>query len=70
MTGAIRPGTLVWLALAILLVGWVVVTTIAGPRRLPGIAQVVRWFLQCWLGRFIVLAAWAGAGWHVFCQRP
>jgi len=70
MTTALVTGAAVWSGLAAALVAWLVVTTAVGPRRLPGILDVVRWFLQSWLGRFLVLAAWAGAGWHIFCQRP
>jgi hypothetical protein len=63
-------GAAVWAVLAGAFLLWLAVTFIAGPRRLPGIVDVVRWFLQCWLGRSLALAAWAGAGWHLFCQRP
>ena len=38
--------------------------TLIGPRR------VIHWFLASWPSRLMILAAWAGAGWHVFCQRP
>jgi hypothetical protein len=66
---AIVPGAAVWLALAVATVGWLAVTALArdsflGPRR------VLRWFLGSWLPRLAVLACWAGAGWHIFCQRP
>ncbi len=67
---AVAAGTAVWAILAGVLVLWVAVTFVAGPKRLPGIVDVVRWFLQCWFGRLLALAAWAGAGWHLFCQRP
>jgi hypothetical protein len=63
-------GAIVWLALAGALATWYVLTTAVGPGRLPGVVDVGRWFLGGWLGRFLLLAAWAGAGWHVFCQRP
>lgn len=63
-------GAAVWTAIAAALVAWLAITQAAGPRHLPGVAGVARWFLQCWLGRFLLLVAWAGAGWHLFCQRP
>jgi hypothetical protein len=67
---AVVVGGAVWAVVAAALVGWLVVTQLAGPSRLPGVADVVRWLLRCWLGRGLLLVAWAGAGWHVFCQRP
>jgi hypothetical protein len=67
---AVVAGGIVWAMVAVGLVGWLVVTQVAGRRRLPTVASVGRWFLQCWLGRFLLIAAWAGAGWHLFCQRP
>ena len=67
---AVVTGDVVWAVVAGALVTWVVVTEVAGPRRLPTAAGVARWFLQCWVGRFLLLAAWAEIGWHVFCQRP
>jgi hypothetical protein len=63
-------GDSVWIGIATALVVWLAATTAAGARRLPSIGAVVRWFLQCWLGRFLLLAAWAEVGWHLFCQRP
>lgn len=69
MTGVV-VGDVVWAVLAAAVVGWVAATQLAGGRRLPNTAAVARWFLQCWLGRFVLVAAWAEVGWHVFCQRP
>jgi len=63
-------GAVVWTILAGVVAAWLLTTVSAGPRRLPGIVDVVRWFLRSWLGRVLALAAWAGAGWHLFCQRP
>ncbi len=63
-------GAVVWSVIASVALGWFVVTELAGRRRLPSVRDVFGWFLQCWLGRILILAAWAGAGWHVFCQRP
>ena len=67
---AVVAGDLVWAVLAAAVAAWLVVTALAGPERLPGVADVVRWLCSCWLGRLLALAAWAGAGWHLFCQRP
>lgn len=72
------PGAAVWLALALALLGWLVVTGLPslgsrrrlGSHRLPGIAAVVHWWLESWLGRIVLLALWAEAGFHVFGQRP
>lgn len=67
---AIVTGAVVWAVIATAVVVWFVVTALSRSRHLPNLADVLRWFLQCWLGRLLILAAWAGAGWHVFCQRP
>lgn len=67
---AVVAGDVVWAVLAAAVVAWLICTQVAGPRRLPGITAVLGWWLRCWLGRFLLLAAWAGAGWHLFCQRP
>jgi len=67
---AVVVGAAVWAVLAVAVLGWLVVTQVAGPARLPVVFDVVRWFLRCWLGRLLLFAAWAGAGWHAFCQRP
>jgi hypothetical protein len=67
---AVVAGNVVWAVLAGALVTWVVVTQVVGGDRLPGITAVLSWWLRCWLGRVLLLAAWAGAGWHLFCQRP
>jgi hypothetical protein len=68
--GAVLPGTVVWSVLALAVVAWTVSTLLAGPSRLPGPVDVVRWFLRSWLGRSLALVGWAVAGWHLFCQRP
>ncbi len=70
MVSGVVVGGVVWSALALIVVVWLVVTTVAGSRRLPGIVDVARWFCDCWLGRLLAVCAWAGAGWHLFCQRP
>lgn len=67
---AVVAGNVVWAVLAGALVVWVVVTQVVGDHRFPGITAVVSWWLRCWLGRLLLLVAWAGAGWHLFCQRP
>lgn len=63
-------GAVVWIVIASVALGWFVVTEVSGHRRLPSVRDVFSWFLQCWFGRALILVAWAGAGWHVFCQRP
>ncbi len=40
------------------------------PRPARARSRSLRWFAQSWLGRALALCAWAGAGWHLFCQRP
>jgi len=65
----IEPGSVVWLALGVGVVAWFAVLalvhgTLIGPRR------VIHWFVASWPSRLMVLAAWAAAGWHIFCQRP
>jgi hypothetical protein len=69
VTGVV-VGAAAWAGIAAAAVLWVATTQAAGARRLPSAVSVARWFLQSWLGRFLLLAAWAGAGWHLFCQRP
>jgi hypothetical protein len=71
MTFAIVPGTVVWSVLAGIGVVWLAVLALSSrsgallsPRRLA------RWLLGSWLSRGIIIAAWAAAGWHMFCQRP
>jgi hypothetical protein len=63
-------GDAVWLTIGGLTLAWLAVTVAAGPRRLPGVVDVVRWFLQSWPGRLAALTGWAVAGWHLFLQRP
>jgi hypothetical protein len=58
----------VWIALGSALATWIVLSGIA--RGIPGPIASIRWFAQSWLGRVLALCAWAGAGWHLFCQRP
>jgi hypothetical protein len=55
----IASGGAVWLAALVMARG-----SLIGPIR------VMRWLLSSWLPRLVVLAAWAAAGWHLFCQRP
>ncbi len=69
-TVAVVTGSVVWAALTAALVAWLVVTQVAGDSRLPRISAVLAWWLRSWLGRFLLLSAWAVAGWHLFCQRP
>jgi hypothetical protein len=67
---AVTTGGVVWAVLAGGVVLWLVVTTLERRRHLVGLMAVVRWFLACWSGRLLLLAGWAAAGWHIFCQRP
>jgi hypothetical protein len=69
VTTATVPGTVVWLALAACAVTWLAVLALSA-GRLVGPRRVLRWLLGSWLSRGVILAAWAVAGWHVFCQRP
>jgi hypothetical protein len=62
------PGGAVWIGIGAALAVWIVVSAVS--RGIPGPVAVLRWFAQCWLGRALALCAWAGAGWHLFCQRP
>lgn len=61
-------GAVVWTVIGAGWLAWTGLTTAVD--RLPGPASVVRAFLGSWTGRLIALAAWGGAGWHLFCQRP
>lgn len=69
MSTAIVPGAVVWLAIAACTVAWLAFL-VATARSLPGPRRVVRWLLESWVPRLTILAAWAAAGWHIFCQRP
>jgi hypothetical protein len=62
------PGLAVWIGIGSALVIWAVLSGVSA--RLPGPIALIRWFAQSWLGRALALCAWAGAGWHLFCQRP
>lgn len=62
-------GTIIWLALAIL-TGALALAGVLARRGVPGIPEVVHWWLESWLGRLCLLALWAEAGFHVFTQRP
>lgn len=65
---AIVLGATVWAGIAGIGALWLAVTALSA--RLPHAGDLVRWFLGSWLGRLVAIAAWAAAGWHVFCQRP
>jgi hypothetical protein len=64
----VTTGDVVWALIGGSWVIWTVTTALV--RRLPGLLALVRALLGSWTGRAISLAAWAGAGWHLFCQRP
>jgi hypothetical protein len=61
-------GAVVWSVIGGAWALWIAVTAVVRP--LPNLASVVRAFLGSWAGRALALAAWGGAGWHLFCQRP
>lgn len=63
-------GAVVWSCVAAALLAWITITQVVGAQRLPTVRAIADWFLECWLGRFLLLAAWGEIGWHVFCQRP
>jgi hypothetical protein len=65
---AMTPGLGIWIGIGTALLAWTVVSAVSA--NLPGPIALVRWFAQSWLGRVLALCAWAGAGWHLFCQRP
>jgi hypothetical protein len=65
----ITPGAIVWLVLAACTVAWLAIVTITSARFI-GARRLVRWLVASWLPRFVLLAAWGAAGWHIFCQRP
>ena len=65
----IEPGAVVWLVLATAAVVWLSLAVLCR-RRLIGPVRLVRWTLASWTSRLVILAAWGGAGWHIFCQRP
>ena len=61
-------GDQVWIGIGAALAVWAVVSAVS--RQIPGPIALVRWFTRSGLGRALALCAWAGAGWHLFCQRP
>lgn len=63
-------GAIVWSCIATVLVAWIAITQVAGSQNLPTLHGIASWFLQCWLGRLLLLGAWGEIGWHLFCQRP
>jgi hypothetical protein len=66
---AVVAGAAVWLVILTGTVVWLAVVALArGVFFGPG--RIVRWLLNSWLSRIMVLAVWGLAGWHVFCQRP
>jgi hypothetical protein len=69
VTAAIAPGSVVWAALAAGLVAWLSVLALSS-RPLVGPRRAMRWLLASWPSRCVLLAAWGGVGWHIFCQRP
>ena len=62
------PGAIVWSVIGAAWVAWILLS--AALPRPPGVVRLVRAFLGSWAVRVAALGAWAGAGWHLFCQRP
>ena len=69
MTLAIVAGATVWLVLLAGIAVWSAVL-VRNRELLLGSRLIVRWFLSSWMPRIALLAFWAIAGWHIFCQRP
>ncbi len=61
-------GAVVWAVIGAAWALWLLASSTVGP--LPGPLRVVRALVGSWAGRALCLAAWGGAGWHLFCQRP
>lgn len=61
-------GAAVWAVIGSAWVLWLLLTAVVRP--LPGMPRVLHGFVGSWAGRALSLAAWGGAGWHLFCQRP
>ncbi|MHB8262436.1 MAG: hypothetical protein ACYDGY_01620 [Acidimicrobiales bacterium] len=71
MIQAVVIGGVVWLVIGGSFAIWLIVTSLpVSGKRLPNVVAVVRYFLHSWLGRVLLLGAWAEVGWHLFCQRP
>lgn len=64
------PGAAIWFVLAGVLAAWIGVTTVARGARLPTIVDVACFWLESWVGRLVLLALWAEAGFHVLTQHP
>jgi hypothetical protein len=64
----VSAGAIVWVVIGTAWVAWLVATAVVGP--LPGFLRLLRSLASSWAGRAIAIAAWGGAGWHLFCQRP
>jgi hypothetical protein len=70
---AVATGSVVWLVVVVLIVGWLILTEVAartGRPKVPRLVDATRWVVSSWPGRILALAAWTVVGWHVFCQRP
>jgi hypothetical protein len=64
----VSVGDTAWAVIAAAWLCWLVVSSTWS--RVPSITDFGRSLLGSWLGRYVALAAWAGVGWHLFCQRP
>lgn len=58
----------VWAVLAAAAACWLLIT--ARSARLVSLPDLLLLLLRTRVGRLLVLAAWAEAGFHVFSQRP
>jgi hypothetical protein len=64
----VSAGDVVWAVLGALWLGWALLSGLA--ISLPGPLAALRAVVATRAGRVLALAAWGGAGWHLFCQRP
>lgn len=61
-------GTVAWLALAALALGWELACRL-GPRRRPRLAQALALLATRLPGRLLLLLLWVFAGIHLFARR-
>jgi hypothetical protein len=64
-------GDVIWSVIGSLFAIWLLITFIQiNDKRVPNFINVLQYFLHSWLGRIVILSAWAEIGWHLFCQKP